>query len=111
VSEISLLESKFPHQYDFNDIQFDYKGVLRRVILTETQNFFQSRYKRNLSQFKTDTIFNHSAGLSAQLELRSTNNQSMTSKNAGGSMEAGQLIHQVVEKLGYRPELASQLAN
>jgi len=43
ISQISLLESKLPHQYDFNKFQFDYEGVLGQTLLTETQNFFFSR--------------------------------------------------------------------
>jgi len=40
VSQISLLESKFPHQYDFNEFQFDYKGVLGQELQTETWCIF-----------------------------------------------------------------------
>jgi len=41
VSHISILESKLPHQYNFNNFQFDYKGVLGQVSLIETWKFFQ----------------------------------------------------------------------
>jgi len=34
ISKISLLESEQPHQYDFNDFQFDYKGVPVQALLT-----------------------------------------------------------------------------
>jgi len=36
-----------PHQYDFNDFKFDYKGAPGQALLTETRNFFEQRYKRN----------------------------------------------------------------
>jgi len=48
VSQISLFECKLPHQYDFNDFQFDYKGVPGQALLTEIRYFFQQRYKCNL---------------------------------------------------------------
>jgi len=41
--QISLLESNLPHQYDFNDFQFHYKGVPGQALLTETRYFFVSR--------------------------------------------------------------------
>jgi len=40
-SQISLLESELSHQYDFNNSQFDYKGVLGQVKSIETRYFFQ----------------------------------------------------------------------
>jgi len=33
-SQISFLESKLPHRYDFIEFQFDYKGVPRHALLT-----------------------------------------------------------------------------
>jgi len=49
VSQISILESVLPHQYDFNDFKFNYKGVPGQALLTETRKFFQQRYKRSFS--------------------------------------------------------------
>jgi len=34
VIQISISESEQPHQYDFNEFQFDYKGVPRQALLT-----------------------------------------------------------------------------
>jgi len=39
-SQFSILKSEHPHQYDFTEIQFDYKGVHGQALLTETQNLF-----------------------------------------------------------------------
>jgi len=44
-SQISILESEHPHQYNFNEFQFDYKGVPGQALLH--QYFFQQRYKHN----------------------------------------------------------------
>jgi len=53
VSQISILESKLPHQYDFNECQFGYKRALGRVLLTETEYFFSRGINETLEMRKT----------------------------------------------------------